>query len=99
THFRLEKIGVAYSSIDYHQDSTITIKGGLQFEYTQTNLRNNENRVLINRKYGRLFPSLMITRTLNKGQSIFVSYNSRTIRPAFNDITHYIFFLEPGGLI
>lgn len=98
THFLFEKIEAAYSSIDYRPDSTTMIKGGLRFEYTQSNLMDDENKTTRSHQYGRLFPELSFIRTMDKEKSIFLSYNSKITRPTFNDIASHVFFLEPDKL-
>jgi outer membrane receptor protein involved in Fe transport len=94
-----ENIGAVYSSIDYRPDTAVTISSSLRYEYTQANMTYSKNVTSTNHKYGKVFPSLSVTRTMGEGQSFFLSYNSGIIRPKFNDLARSIVYFGPTKML
>jgi hypothetical protein len=95
-YFLKEKIGAAYVSANISANSKTTIKAGLRYEYTVSNLGTATVKDIVDRKYGRLFPSFFITRKLNGQHALSFSYSKRITRPTFNDMAPFVIFLDPN---
>src|SRR6185369_8245469 len=50
---------------------------------------------IVDRKYGRLFPSIFFTRRLDDKNSINFSYSRRITRPTFKDMAPFVIFIDP----
>ena len=90
-----ENIGAAYMSYETKWSVKTTIKGGLRYEYTQSNLGSVETPNIVDRKYGRLFPSLFVSHDFNKNATVGLSYSRRITRPTFKDLAPFTFFVDP----
>jgi len=90
-----ENIGAAYASFTMDVNSKITMKGGLRYEYTQSNLGTATAINIVNRKYGELFPTFYISKKMNDDNSVNFSYSRRITRPTFNDLAPFTIFFDP----
>ncbi len=90
-----ENIGAAYSSFTMNLNPTITIKAGLRYEYTYSNLGTEQTANIVNRKYGELFPTFYFSKKINDNNSINLSYSRRITRPTFNDLAPFTIFFDP----
>lgn len=90
-----ENILAAYTDFHLTLDEKTSIKAGFRYEYTHSNLSTIENKDIIDRQYGRLFPSFFISRDINKEQAINFSYSRRITRPTFNDMAPFVIFMDP----
>ncbi|MFL5787926.1 MAG: TonB-dependent receptor domain-containing protein, partial [Flavisolibacter sp.] len=90
-----EKIIAVYSSLNISISKNINMKAGLRYEYTQSNLNTKERKNIINRKYGKLFPSFFISHAINESHSLSFSYSHRITRPAYNDMAPFLIFYDP----
>ncbi len=90
-----ENIGAVYTSFNINLDGKISMKAGLRYEYTTTNLGSSETHNIVNRKYGELFPTFYISKKLDNDNTINFSYNRRITRPAFTDLAPFTVFFDP----
>ncbi len=90
-----ESIGAAYSALDVKLDDKSDMKIGLRYEYTNSNLGSQEEANIVDRQYGKLFPSFFLSRTFNDNHSTNFSYSRRISRPTFNDMAPFVIFLDP----
>lgn len=90
-----EDIGAAYTSFTMNLNSKTSLKAGLRYEYTISNLGTTEVADIIDRKYGQLFPTLYVSRTINENNSYNFSYSRRITRPTFNDLAPFTIFFDP----
>jgi hypothetical protein len=90
-----ENIGAAYTSFTINVNSKTTLKAGLRYEYTSSNLGTTTVANIIDRKYGQLFPTFYMTRTINENNSVNISYSRRITRPTFNDLAPFTIFFDP----
>jgi len=90
-----ENIGAAYTSFTIDVNSKITMKSGLRYEYTQSNLGTATAINIVNRKYGELFPTFYISKKMNDDNSVNFSYSRRITRPTFNDLAPFTIFFDP----
>jgi hypothetical protein len=90
-----EKIGAAYSTLSVALDSSTSVKLGLRYEYTNSNLGSPTQKNIVDRRYGNLFPSLFILHTINEKNAINFSYSRRIWRPSFTALAPWVIFLDP----
>jgi len=69
---------------------------GFRYEYTNSNLGTLLMKDIVDRHYGRLFPSFFISRKIKDGQTVNFSYSRRINRPTFNDMAPFVFFFDPN---
>jgi outer membrane receptor protein involved in Fe transport len=80
-----QNVAAGYLSYTYSTKSRFTIKVGSRYEYTSINanqLSKEGNKLDLNiPSYGNLVPSINISQTFGKGQTIKLGYNRRLQRP------------------
>ncbi|WP_018616633.1 TonB-dependent receptor [Segetibacter koreensis] len=94
-----ENISAAYASVNIAVNDKTSIKGGLRYEYTTSNLGTATVKNIVDRKYGRLFPTLYFSRKINDKHSFNLAYNRRITRPSFNDLAPFVIFVDPNTFI
>lgn len=94
-----EDIAAAYSSLSVSINDKINVKFGLRYEYTTSNLGTATEKNIVDRQYGKLFPTFFISRKINDNNSINFSYSRRITRPTFNQLAPFVYFLNPSTLI
>lgn len=95
--YRLEEsIGAAYTSFDVQVDEKTGMKLGLRYEYTNSNLGTPEQPDIVDRQFGRFFPSFFLSRNFNDNNSANISYSRRITRPTFNEMAPFVIFLDPS---
>lgn len=85
-----ENVWAAYGQTEYALSEKVQFKAGLRYEYATSDLVTVEEGQVVDRKRGRLFPSLFAQ--LGK---VNLSYNRRVNRPAFTDMAPFLIFLDP----
>ena len=85
-----ENIWAAYGQAEFAASEKILFKAGLRYEYATSDLQTVEEGQVVDRKRGRLFPSVFAQ--LGK---VNLSYNRRVNRPAFTDMAPFLIFLDP----
>lgn len=76
-----QDVAAAYSVISFDLNKKIKFKGGLRAEYTGISF-NTQTSGTEKNNYFNLFPSVILSRTLNKGATLKLSYNKRVQRPS-----------------
>ncbi|MBB2143892.1 TonB-dependent receptor [Pedobacter sp. LMG 31464] len=71
-----QNVGAAYSTISFNLTKKIQFKGGVRAEYTAINFSNNKN------DYFNLFPSGILSQTINGKTTLKLAYNRRVQRPS-----------------
>jgi outer membrane receptor for ferrienterochelin and colicin len=85
-----QNVAAGYFSYTYTTKSKFTVKAGSRYEYTSINATQGEGRTALNLPgYGNLVPSLNLSQTFGKGQTIKLGYNRRLQRPGIQ-------FLNPN---
>lgn len=91
-----EFIGGAYAILNWQPDSLITISAGARYEYSRNSTDHSLNtQYLIDRRLGKLFPSIFLTRKLNATDELQLSYTERITRPTFADLASYVSYNDP----
>ena len=91
-----EDIFAGYVGSNLNPDSKTTIKLGLRYEYTNSNLGTPVVKNIVDRHYGSLFPSFFISKKINDYKAVNFSYSRRINRPKFDDMAPFIFFFDPN---
>jgi outer membrane receptor protein involved in Fe transport len=94
-----EDIPAVYTSFSIAVNEKNSIKAGLRYEYTVSNLGTAYVKNIVDRKYGKLFPSLFISHKINDNNSINFSFSKRITRPTFRDLAPFVYFLDPNTFI
>ena len=88
-----ENINAAYVSAN-KQFKKWTVQAGLRVENTQ----GEGNQVALKQKFTRdtinLFPTAFVSYTVNKKNTLTLSYGRRINRPNYQDLNPFIFFLD-----
>ncbi len=91
-----EDIQAAYSSFHIAFNDKTSMKLGLRYEYTNSNLGTTVTKNIVDRHYGKFFPSFFISRKLDDNNGLNFSYTKRITRPTFNDLAPFTIFLDPN---
>jgi hypothetical protein len=92
-----EQVAAAYLSTTWQPGNQWTINSGVRYEYTHTTIGTPNQKNLVNRKNGYLFPNLSFEKGLSKNQTAELSYSRRINRPTYNDIAPFVFFWGPNS--
>jgi outer membrane receptor protein involved in Fe transport len=84
-----QNVAAGYASYTLTTKSKFTIKGGARYEYTTIDAKQAEGGNLNLPSYSNLVPSLNLSKTFGKGQTIKLGYNRRLQRPGIQ-------FLNPN---
>jgi outer membrane receptor protein involved in Fe transport len=85
-----QNVAAGYFSYTYTTKSKFTVKAGSRYEYTSIDATQGEQKSNLNLPaYGNLVPSLNLSQTFGKGQTIKLAYNRRLQRPGIQ-------FLNPN---
>lgn len=91
-----ERIYALYSSADYTISEKTSLKLGLRYEYTDTELVSDQDGLLVDRNYGEFFPTAYISHNVNDTLSFNLAYSRRITRPSFNDMAPFVIFFDPN---
>jgi hypothetical protein len=91
-----EDITAAYSSFNFNFSEKTSMKAGLRYEYTNSNLGSEKMQNIVDRHYGELFPSFFFSQTINENNAASISYSRRITRPTFRDLAPFVIFVDPG---
>jgi outer membrane receptor protein involved in Fe transport len=94
-----EKIFASYGALDYSLNDKISMKFGLRYEYTDSQLDTDTEGKVIDKQYGIFFPSLFFNRKFNDNLNMNLSYSKRITRPTFNDLAPFVILLDPSTFI
>ena len=90
-----ESVQAAYLSINYIIDEKTSLKTGLRYERTLTDLKLVSDESEINREFNHFFPTFFLSRQFNENNSLSLAYNRRISRPGFFDLAPFVFFIDP----
>ena len=90
-----ENIGAAYTTFNIEASAKTSVKLGLRYEYTTSNLSSALQQNIVDRKYGRFFPSVFLSQKLNDKNALNFSYSRRITRPTFKDMAPFVIFIDP----
>jgi len=91
-----ELIGAAYAVLNWKPDSLTSLSAGTRYEYSSNTTDHSLNaQYFVDRKLGRLFPDVFLSRKLNANDGIQLSYTERITRPSFADLASYVAYNDP----
>ena len=96
TYYLNESIAAAYAALDWSMDSKTTAKAGLRWEYTNSTLDTKAQKNIVDRHYGRLFPSLFLSQVINEQNAVNLAYSRRITRPTFWNLAPFVIFMDPN---
>ena len=91
-----ERILAAYSSVNYKFSEKLAGKFGLRYEYTTSLLDSDKEGVVVDRKFGELFPSAFLSYSVNDTLSFNGSYSRRISRPGFTQMAPFVICFDPN---
>ena len=91
-----ETVAAAYTAFNFTLDKKTTIKAGLRYEYTVSNLGSEKEQNIVDRKYGNLFPTFFASHKINDNNTLGIAYSRRINRPTFTDMAPFLIFLDPN---
>ena len=94
-----ENYSAAYISLSVVANEKTTLKGGLRYEYTNTNLGSESQKNIVDRHYGKLFPNFSLSHKLNEKNTVNFSYSMRITRPKFNDLAPFTYYVNRNFLL
>ncbi|MEM8846049.1 MAG: outer membrane beta-barrel family protein [Bacteroidota bacterium] len=94
-----EHIWAAYSSVDYKLNKKTSLKLGLRYEQTDSELDTETDGRVVDRNFGNLFPSVFVSHAVNDTLSFNASYSKRITRPTFNDLAPFVIFVDPNTFL
>jgi outer membrane receptor protein involved in Fe transport len=94
-----ENYSAAYASLNITASAKISLKGGLRYEYTNSNLGTATEKNIVDRHYGKLFPTVYLSHKLNEKNTINFSYSSRITRPSFNDLAPFTYYTSRNSVL
>lgn len=96
TYYLDENISSAYATVDCGISKKTTLKAGLRFEYTNSTLDTKTQKNIVDRHYGRLFPSLFLAQNFNEQNALNLAYSRRITRPTFWNLAPFVIFMDPN---
>lgn len=91
-----EEILAAYLSTDLQLGQKTSAKIGLRYEYTNSRLDSETDGRVIDRQFGKLFPSAFLTHKFSESISGNLSYSRRITRPTFREMAPFAFLIDPS---
>ena len=86
-----ENIVAAYFTTSYALDSLTSLSAGVRYENWTRDYGNPE----LDGSFGRLFPSVFVSRKLSDKSSLQLAFNRRVTRPTFNDLASFVVYNNP----
>lgn len=93
----IENVLAGYISAGIKASERTDIQAGIRFEHTKTNINEENQKSLIDRKLKNIFPSLFITHAINNTNFASFSYSRRISRPSFNQLAPFVIFNDPDN--
>jgi iron complex outermembrane receptor protein len=93
-----QSVAGGYFSYTYTTKDKFTVKAGSRYEYTNIDARQGEIGNLNIPAYGNLVPSLNLSKTFAKGQTLKLGYNRRLQRPGIQFLNPNINSANPQNI-
>lgn len=94
-----ENYTAVYASFNFAANDKTSVKAGLRYEYTNSNLGTVTEKNIVDRHYGKLFPTLFLSHKLNEQNTFNFSYSSRITRPTFNDLAPFTYYVNRNTVL
>lgn len=93
-----EDILSAYINLSKTINKKIKFQAGFRYEHTTTLAKDMNGEVVVNRNYGNLFPTFLLTHKHSSTHTFNASYNRRITRPSYKLLVPLILFVEVNTL-
>jgi len=94
----IENIGAGYASATIKASDKLDIQAGIRYEHTITNIDTQDEQNVVDRNFGKWFPSVFINNKINDNNSWVLSYSRRIARPSFSQLAPFVIFNDPNNL-
>jgi hypothetical protein len=94
-----ENYSAGYASANVTITKRTEAKVGLRYEYTNSNLGTETQKDIVDRHYGRLFPTIFLSHKPDENNSFNISFSRRITRPTFNDLAPFTYYADPNTLL
>lgn len=94
-----ENYSAGYATANVSLSKRTEAKVGLRYEYTNSNLETATQKDIVDRHYGKLFPSVFVSHKPNENNTFNVSFSRRITRPTFNDLAPFTYYADPNTLL
>ena len=94
----IENIGAGYLSANIKASPNLDIQVGIRYEHTKTNINTLTEKNIVDRNFGKWFPSIFFNHRINNNNSWVASYSRRISRPSFNELAPFVAFSDPNSL-
>ena len=91
-----EKVAAGYAQANVQVSPQLTLKAGLRYEYTDSDLFSTNGGQVVDREFGSWFPSVFLSNQFSETLGGNLSFTRRINRPAFSDMAPFIIFLDPN---
>ena len=88
-----------YASVNWNITKSTEAKVGIRYEYTNSNLGSIATRNIVDRHYGKFFPTVYLAQHLNDYNTISFAFNTRISRPTLNDLAPFTYYFDANSLI
>lgn len=89
-----EKIGAVYGITAFSPNNKTDVQLGLRYEYWDQSFDDSS----LDRSFGKLFPTLFLTRSFSDTTSLNLVYNKRITRPNYSDLASYLSYNGPTSV-
>ncbi|HJP62841.1 MAG TPA: TonB-dependent receptor [Mucilaginibacter sp.] len=91
-----ETIDAGYLTFNMQLDSTTNLVAGARYEYSHNYTdKSADANYRVDRKLGKLFPSIFFSKKLSNNSSLQASYTERITRPSYDALTSYVSYNDP----
>lgn len=90
-----EQIWATYASSDIKLGKKTNAKLGLRYEYTDSKLDTESDGRVVDRQFGRFFPSAFLAHDFTKSFGVNMAYSRRITRPTFNEMAPFVYLIDP----
>jgi outer membrane receptor protein involved in Fe transport len=91
-----EVIGAGYATISAQLDTFTNLVAGARYEYSHNSTEHALSAMYaVDRRLGKLFPSIFLSRKLNDHAELQLSYTERISRPSYSDLASYVTYNDP----
>lgn len=92
-----ENIAAGYASAKIRASAKMDIQVGLRYEHTITSIETQAEGNVVDRNFGKWFPTFFIQRKMNEHSSWVFSYGRRIARPSFFQLAPFVIFNDPNN--
>lgn len=93
----IENIGAGYFSATIQATEKMDLQLGLRYEHTRTKLDTRTDQNVVDRNFGKWFPTIFLNNRINDHNSWVMSYSRRIARPSFFQLAPFVIFNDPNS--